>query len=256
MSDQSEGGASRVIAVVGMHRSGTSWLAGTLEAMGLELGEVSTANPSNPYGTRESGDLQSVHDRILRANGGSWKAPPPSIRWTDDQLESLQDFVDQRDSVPSTWGFKDPRTVLLLDGWREVLGDRLQLAGVFRHPAAVMRSLEVRRRSRPRWKSLRSRLVPKRRFTGPKGRRLWDTYNRCLVDEHGRRPFPLVRFDQPTPALLGAVEAVGRELELPRPERAAAFLETSFVNQSASERRVHRSGAPIWDYLVANQTLP
>ena len=44
----------RVVCVLGMHRSGTSCLAGSLEQQGLFLGETNTRGPFNLRGNRES----------------------------------------------------------------------------------------------------------------------------------------------------------------------------------------------------------
>ena len=56
----------RVVAVLGMHRSGTSALAGSLEQHGLFLGRVSTSNPHNPKGNRESAEVRRLNEDVLR----------------------------------------------------------------------------------------------------------------------------------------------------------------------------------------------
>jgi len=66
----------RVIAILGMHRSGTSLLAGTLQECGLDLGDVITASPANEKGNRESWALMALHEDLLRKAGGSWNQPP------------------------------------------------------------------------------------------------------------------------------------------------------------------------------------
>jgi len=42
------------------------------------------------------------------------------------------------------WGFKDPRTLLTLDGWLEALPE-VSLAATFRHPLSVAGSLQERK---------------------------------------------------------------------------------------------------------------
>ena len=55
-------GPARVITVLGMHRSGTSSLVGSLEAAGLPLGEVQVrAAKSNQKGHREPNELIALH---------------------------------------------------------------------------------------------------------------------------------------------------------------------------------------------------
>ena len=90
----SEAAPSRVLAVLGMHRSGTSWLAGSLEEMGVALGEVSTADPHNRKGNRESPELMALHDGVLRGNDGSWKRPPRRRVWTAEQSRALAEYVE------------------------------------------------------------------------------------------------------------------------------------------------------------------
>ena len=45
------------IVILGMHRSGTSCLAGCLEELGLHLGTVITSAPHNKKGNRENPEL-------------------------------------------------------------------------------------------------------------------------------------------------------------------------------------------------------
>src|SRR5918992_1057883 len=59
-----------IVAVLGMHRSGTSAIAGMLADHGVELGPVSEQNRFNPRGNREIRELNRLHDRILERSGG------------------------------------------------------------------------------------------------------------------------------------------------------------------------------------------
>jgi hypothetical protein len=184
----------RVICVLGMHRSGTSCLAGSLEQQGLSLGEVNTAAPFNRRGNRERFDVMDLQGDILEANGGSWYSPPPEVHWGPEHFERAQEILAQHAGDP-VWGFKDPRTLLTLEVWRRLVPD-LQPAGIFRHPLRVAQSLQSRND-----------------FPLEAGLTLWKTYNERLVEVHAREPFPLVSFDE-EPATLEAKlreagEAVG-----------------------------------------------
>src|SRR3954452_7525745 len=68
------------VAVLGMHRSGTSAVAGMLADHGVEFGPVSERNRFNPRGNREIQELNRLHDRVLEGSGGSWWQPPARIR--------------------------------------------------------------------------------------------------------------------------------------------------------------------------------
>jgi len=69
--------------VLGMHRSGTSYLTGILEEAGLWLGEVTRVSTFNAKGNRESPPLMRLNDAVLAANGGSWHCPPEgAVTWS------------------------------------------------------------------------------------------------------------------------------------------------------------------------------
>src|SRR6266576_5199367 len=99
----------RVISVLGMHRSGTSCLAGSLEQQGLFLGEVNTSAPFNRRGNRERFDVMNLQEEILEASGGSWSSPPAVVEWQEEHVERAQRILAEHAGQP-VWGFKDPRT--------------------------------------------------------------------------------------------------------------------------------------------------
>jgi hypothetical protein len=223
-----------VHALLGMHRSGTSWLAGTLEARGLQLGEVNESAQYNQKGTRENDELQAIHVAVLRESGGSWRDVPRKIVWSAERREQLRAFIEKMNTKYDRWGFKDPRTLLLLDEWQRQVPD-LAYVGIFRHPEAVARSLA------------------KREFS-PVDRRpalqLWRAYNERLVAIHRRAPFPILRFDVARPALERGVDAVADAWELPRLARSDDFFSADLVHEAAIDEPVPMSCRRIWKYLV------
>jgi len=223
----------RVVAVLGMHRSGTSWLAGSLQEQGLELGTVNERAPHNEKGNRENDRLAALHGAVLRDSGGSWDAPPRSVEWTDGHRAALAEFIEGMCASFPLWGFKDPRSLLVLDEWHRQV-PQLERVGIFRHPHAVVRSLAARSPVSPRL-----------------ALRLWRAYNGRLVAEHRHRPFPIVRFDD-ADALAAAVAAVARHLGLGGGPAPASFFAPELVRQRGTEARVPRSCRREWDYLVAN----
>ena len=132
------------VAIIGMHRSGTSCLAGCLQDLGLTLGLVNTAAPHNKKGNREDPRLWPVHDAVLARVGAAWDTPPTEpVAWTASEIADLRAVLADYDDLSRPWGFKDPRATVLLDGWFEVLPD-LRLVASFRHPTAVAASLHAR----------------------------------------------------------------------------------------------------------------
>ena len=88
-------------------------------------------------------------------------------------------------SIPGeTIGVKDPRLLLVLELWRDL--DPRPI-GVIRNPVAVRESLERRAHERPR-------RHPQLSAAG--WDELWLIYNRALLAEHRRRPFPVIDFER------------------------------------------------------------
>ena len=167
-----------VVCIVGMHRSGTSLIAHLLQQSGLFLGSEDTllgSNVGNQNGHFEHLGFIELHDAILKHLGGSWEFPP-ELRpgWEDaDFLEPLR--CRARDLVRSfagkgPWGWKDPRTTLLLPFWRSLIPN-LRFVICVRSPLAVANSLHARN------------AMPLMR-----GAFLWDRYMRsALVDTDSSR---------------------------------------------------------------------
>jgi hypothetical protein len=188
----------RVVTVLGMHRSGTSSLVGSLEEAGLPLGEVRTiGGDSNAKGHREPGELISLHEDVLITSGGAWHLPPATVTWTPSQRERRDAFIASRAGMP-LWGWKEPRTLLVIDGWLEVLPD-LGMVGTFRHPAVVARSLQRRHGNQ----------------TADMWLDVWLAYNASLLRLAEGRGFPLIDFDLPAERYAERLRAVVAELRLP-----------------------------------------
>ncbi len=164
-----------------MHRSGTSCLTGSLQEAGLELGECHTWNPHNLKGNRENQRIVDINDEVLAANGAAWDSPPRrTAAWPQAQQQTAQALFAEY-SVTPNFGFKDPRTLLVLEGWKALL-PQMQFIGIFRHPLAVAESLR-RRGGMPHARALD----------------LWYDYNRRLLQEWRRAEFPLLCFDDEQP---------------------------------------------------------
>lgn len=224
--------ARRTYAVVGMHRSGTSWLAGSLQEKGLELGEVSTRDPHNERGNRESAVLMEIHEGVLHDNGGSWKRPVFPCRWSAERSAALAAHCAAMDAAYAAWGFKDPRSLFVLDEWRRLRGS-LSCVGIYRHPLAVAKSLAAR----------------SERFDEDRSVKLWCAYNERLVEEVAARPFPLLRFDVPPDRLAAGLAAASRDLGLPKAEQGSAFFSEKLVHHDPADLPVPKAARKLWDEL-------
>ncbi len=193
------------ICVLGMHRSGTSCLAGSLEQAGVHLGEVVNKSPSNPKGNKESKVQRGINEDLLAFNGGSWDKPPEQLSWNSD-LQARRDSYIENAWTASPWGFKDPRSLLTLPFWREALGD-LRFVATVRHPAAVARSLMSRAGLQPKMAPLH----------------LWTEYNQRLLNLCQTETVHLVSFDWHQSEYLGALEHLFGVLGLTLPEQIPFF---------------------------------
>jgi hypothetical protein len=138
--------------VLGMHRSGTSALAGALEAMGLCVGpddDIMPADIGNQEGYFELWSVVRADDELLDHFGGRWDSPPefPSD-WCDDEIAT--DFVvAMRAHLEGLFGdrhflLKDPRMSLLVPVWRQITEDRGCAIVIVRDPLEVASSLQRR----------------------------------------------------------------------------------------------------------------
>ncbi len=168
---------NKMIVILGMHRSGTSCLTGSLQKCGLFLGKHHTWNPHNKRGNRENADIVGLHDKILLANNGSWDNPPSRIKWQPEHIEIAKQILADY-SEQTIWGFKDPRTLLTIEGWQHIADEKIQYIGIFRHPDAVANSLYKRSK-----------------ITKDQAYRLWHHYNKRLLAEHKKHHFPILCFD-------------------------------------------------------------
>jgi hypothetical protein len=143
MTASSTAGHPPALVIGGMHRSGTSLTASIVAAAGIHLGDdLMAAGAGNPRGHFEDLAFYHLHQRILAANGLSLEGfsctetvvVPPAARVEATEL------VGRRRAAGRPWGWKDPRTILLLDFWADLLPEARWLF-VVRPPENVVDSL-------------------------------------------------------------------------------------------------------------------
>ena len=186
---------ARVLGILGMHRSGTSCLTGSLQEAGLALGDCHTWNPHNLKGNRENQSFVDLNDAVLAANNGAWDCPPECVVWSVEHRQAALELLGSHVGE-DLFGFKDPRTLLVLDGWKQIF-PAMEFVGIFRHPMAVASSLQTRSG-----------------MPLEQGLRLWGRYNSLLLREHQHRAFPLLCFDDSEEVLQDKISLTARELNL------------------------------------------
>ena len=141
------------LVVLGMHRSGTSALAGVLGQLGARLPKnLIPATENNPAGYFESEVLYRLHDEMLEQAGTRWDDPSPfparwfgsaaAKTWTRRMVELCRDEFGESD----LFVLKDPRICRLVPFWAEVLreiGAEPRYLLAVRNPLETARSVEA-----------------------------------------------------------------------------------------------------------------
>ncbi|WP_415844500.1 glycoside hydrolase family 99-like domain-containing protein [Stutzerimonas zhaodongensis] len=144
-----------LVAVLGMHRSGTSAITRGLRVLGVELGErlLAPQAGSNEKGFWEDGDVTALNNELLAALGHDWQSLTPISEaellgpLTEDfKLQAVQLLRDRYNRI-ECYGVKDPRMARLLPFWQSVfehLGLQVKYVIACRNPMSVAQSLVKR----------------------------------------------------------------------------------------------------------------
>lgn len=165
------------LLIVGMHRSGTSYLGSLFSAAGVHLGDTLLGrHHGNVKGHFEDEDLLHFHERCLGAHGLGTEGYATTDRIVVPERlrqEALR-LVASRRERGTLWGWKEPRTTLFLDFWEGILPEA-KFVFVFRRPWEVVDSLF--RRGDPSFQANPSHAID-----------VWTHYNRLLIDFYRRHP--------------------------------------------------------------------
>jgi len=133
----------RAVVILGMHRSGTSLTASLLGGAGVDLGpRLLGANRGNVRGHFEDLDFQELQAIALEGwgIGEAGFTCQPALRLPTLLRSRAERLVADRLAAGRIWGWKDPRTVLFLEDWNDLLPDAAHVV-VFRRPWEVVDSL-------------------------------------------------------------------------------------------------------------------
>lgn len=137
--------ATKTIIILGMHRSGTSMVAGVLNILGVNMGKnLIGPDWSNPLGHFENIEFVRLNDEILKEAGGSWDNPPKREEiLTQKGKFSLQikNLIEKEKS--EIWGWKDPRTSLTIELYLPYLENPYFIV-CYRDSEKIAHSLEKR----------------------------------------------------------------------------------------------------------------
>ena len=183
-------GKSKLVMVLGMHRSGTSAIARGLQTLGVALGDhlEPPAEGINDKGYWEDIDFVALNAEMLEVSGRSWHSLNP-IQATDvdnlcdrGYLSRATDLLHSKIHGFEYFGLKDPRTAVLLPFWERVFvnGDfDVRYIFAIRNPLSVVNSL-----------TRRDGFDPEKSFF------LWAEHMVSGLANIGNRPFILLDYDQ------------------------------------------------------------
>lgn len=177
-------GEKSPVIVAGMHRSGTSLIASILShVFGVHVGDsLLPADRNNQRGYFEDTDVVDFNRTLLLAATRADDGGHRDWGWTESEqldesvfaryVEPGKELIAARTRLGVRWGWKGPRTTLLLDFWDALLDDARYVL-LYRFPWEVADSMQ--------------RLGAEVFLQHPDyGYRIWSFYNRRLLDFYRR----------------------------------------------------------------------
>jgi hypothetical protein len=136
---------NRILVVTGMHRSGTSLITQWLSKCGLHVGdELMGAETGNDEGHFEDVDFLKAHQSILKGRRITDEGYTDPIKLLPhEEKDILNDIISYKNNFNQQWGWKDPRTCLFLDTYRQLIPDAFYFV-VLRDYQSVVSSLILR----------------------------------------------------------------------------------------------------------------
>lgn len=204
----------KAVCILGMHRSGTSAIAGAINQLGVYFGnpdDMMTPLAENPEGFWERHDLVYIHDTILHKLKREWDSAIPlpgqwhlSAEMRSDWIE-LNNLIKKEFIDHACWGWKDPRSALLIDIWKDILKNlniELSCIFVYRNPIDVANSLAKRDG-----------------FPHEKSYGIWINYNLAAINATIGLPVAFVSYESFLQDCESELKRCADQLNIPWPEQ-------------------------------------
>ncbi|WP_028578953.1 sulfotransferase family protein [Desulfogranum japonicum] len=138
------------LLILGMHRSGTSALTGTLNILDVYVGsDLMGGDSGNRKGYFENNVLYNINEMLLSQIGSSWQ----DLFYSADKLEASVDkdklkfTLEKEFRNKEIFAIKDPRIILLFPLYQKVLNEldiEIKIIIPYRNPVEVAMSLHKR----------------------------------------------------------------------------------------------------------------
>lgn len=145
-----------ITIILGMHRSGTSTLAGVLHLNKISMGTYKNFWPrplaQNPKGFYENYEFRKINDLLLQEVGydvKSYETNIPTLIPSKKRFIEMEKLILKSNQNFENWGWKDPRTCLTINVWMEIIKklkieNEVKIIFVTRNALSVSRSLNKR----------------------------------------------------------------------------------------------------------------
>ncbi|MGB1187822.1 MAG: hypothetical protein ACPG3Y_06905, partial [Cycloclasticus pugetii] len=191
------------ILILGMHRSGTSALSGTLNLLDVYLGtELMKPMEQNAKGFYENTHLYKVNEKLLKQMNSRWDDDfytESKLNAVEDTTE-LEEILKQEFQYSQLFAIKDPRLTYLFPIYTKALtnmGVDIKVIIPFRNPLEVADSLKTRNQ-----------------FSQEKGLLLW-AYHFLLSEKLSRgMPRAFTHFDELVQSPQTVIKQIDQKLKL------------------------------------------
>lgn len=215
-----------------MHRSGTSMLTKSLECLGVDLGAASVSFGSdNPKGFWEDKEIQNINNKVLESIGLSWFDVKPinSCLWKEDYWEGLihkaRELIRKRYESREIWGFKDPRTSIILPFWKMVFSDLdLDVSYIF---------------SIRNYKSVSSSLKTRNGISENYANAMWLHYNFNIIEQVN--DVNIVQYESMLTSPISSVKSIAKYCDLTIDCNKLDFFVNSYIDHQMSHSKNYES---------------
>jgi len=179
-----------IYPIIGKGRSGTSLISKCANIFGVNVGSYThkqhwAHDGENAKGMWEDSDFTGLDDPILFAFDGAWDNPPnfPEGWEKSEKIKHLREkaveMVRKKTENNENWGWKDPRTAIILKFWLDIIPkEQTKIIHCVRNPLSVHGSLNKRNK-----------------FTLEKSIGLWSWYNTNIMNLTSDYERILIRYE-------------------------------------------------------------